>query len=224
MILESIASIAGIIGVSLQAYDKFKPGAKTETAQAMVALKALSTTGKTWKKVHSKYHAVERNLGTLLSRIETSQNGQRITLRPDEVLPNHIKQALEDLNWQDYIENMERELRPCIETLKYANEVAKVDKDTIVVGLRKKGLYELAENVNTIIISQKKVVQVHLEFISFLRKAKELVDNDAWGKEQVEFIIANRVLLRTRIPSVIGSTDSALMAILDLYNYVIDEA
>lgn len=224
MILETISSIAGLIGFSMQVYDKFSVDHPEKMGREMAALKALSITGKSWKSIHSKYHAVERNLSTLLAGIETISNGRRETLPADRVNPFHIKEAIEDPNWQNFIETIEDHLRPSIDTLRFANAQAKAKGEQVLGKLREKGLSEIAERVHTIVIAQEKIVTIHDEFLGFVSKLKEFLVQDVWGREQVEFLIAHRALLKTRIPSVIGNTDNALMAILDLYNVVIDEA
>lgn len=224
MILETISSIAGLIGFSMQVYDKFSTEHPEKMGREVAALKALSITGKSWKSIHTKYHAVERNLSTLLAGIETVSNGRRETLSPEKVNAYHIKEALEDPNWQNFIETIDDHLRPSIDTLRFANTLAKGKKDQVLVELREMGLSEIAERIHIIVIAQEKIVTIHDEFLGFVSKLKEFLEQDKWGLEQVEFLIAHRVLLRTRIPSVIGNTDNALMAILDLYNFVIDEA
>lgn len=222
--LETIASIAGLIGFSMQVFDKFSDDHPEKLGREMAALKSLSITGKTWKSIHSKYHAVDRNLSTLLSVTETVSNGRRETLIAEKVTAYHIREALENPNWQMYLETFEDELRPSIDTLRYANVQAKEKKDQVLGELRDKGLFDIAEKIHTIVLAQEKIVVIHDDFLRFISTLKDFVCQDRWGMEQSEFLIAHRVLLKTRIPSVIGSTDNALMAILDLYNLVIDDA
>lgn len=223
MILETVSSFASIIGLSMQLVDKYKDKYPEEVSDAMSALKAISVTGQTWKEVHTKYHAIERNISTILSPIEEISNGARKTLPKDQVNPYLLRQAFFDANWQNYIESHEAEIKPFIDTLSHAANKASQSGDQVLSELREKGAFKVSEKISVLVINQEKIVELHREFVGFLKVIKYELKNETWGGQQVEIVLQNRELLRTRLPMVVGNTDRALMAILDLYNEIINE-
>ena len=223
MILETIASFASIIGLSMQLVDKYKEKYPEEVSEALSALKAMSVTGQTWKEVHTKYHAIERNINTVLSPIEEISDGVRKTRPTIEVNAFILRQSFFDANWQNYIESHEDEIKPFIDTLSHAANKAAQSGDQVLLDLREKGAFKIAEKISVLVINQQKIVELHQEFIGFLRNIKSELKNDRWGIQQVELVVQNRELLRTRLPMIIGNTDRALMVILDLYNEIINE-
>lgn len=223
MILETVASFASIIGLSMQLVDKYKDKYPEEVSEAMSALKAMSVTGQTWKEVHTKYHAIERNINTVLSPLEEISNGARRTLPANQVNAHLLRQSFYDANWQNYIESHEAEIKPFIDTLNHAASKAAKSGDQVLSDLRDKGAFQIAEKISVLVINQAKIVELHREFVSFLRNVKSELSNETWGEQQVELVLQNRELLRTRLPMIIGNTDRALMAILDLYNEIISE-
>lgn len=223
MILETVASFASIIGLSMQLVDRYKDQYPIEVSGAMSALKAMSVTGQTWKEVHTKYHAIERNINTVLSPIEEISNGVRRTLPKNEVNFHLLRQSFFDANWQNYIESHEAEIKPFIDTLNHAANKSSQSGDQVLSDLRDKGAFKIAEKISVLVINQAKIVELHREFIGFLRNIKSELNNETWGERQAELVLQNRELLRTRLPMIVGNTDRALMAILDLYNEIISE-
>ncbi|HFG2026109.1 TPA: hypothetical protein ACGF6J_003621 [Vibrio cholerae] len=223
MILETVGSFASIIGLSVQLIDKYRNKYPDEFGEAFAALKALSVTGQTWKEIHTKYHAIERNVGIVLSPLERINDGRRELIPKEQVSPYHLRQAFNDANWQNYIESHETEIKPFIDTLKHASSKAEKSADNILQALREQGHFNTAEKISALVINQSKIVELNSEFNAFLKCLKDELKNENWSQEQVELVLRNRELLRTRIPMVIGSTDRALMAILDLYNEIINE-
>ena len=219
MILETVASFASIIGLSMQLVDKYPE----DVNEAMSALKAMSVTGQTWKEVHTRYHAIERNINTVLSPIEEISNGVRRTLPTNQVNAHLLRQSFFDANWQNYIESHEAEIKPFIDTLNHAANKAAQSSEQVLSDLRDKGALKIAEKISVLVINQEKIVELHREFVGFLRNIKNELSNETWGEQQIELVLQNRELLRTRLPMIIGNTDRALMAILDLYNEIISE-
>lgn len=223
MILETVASFASIIGLSMQIVDKYKDKYPDDVNEALAALKALSVTGQTWKEIHTKYHAIERNVSIVISPLEEINNGSRRILPKEQINAYALRQSFQDANWQNYIESHETEVKPFIDTLKHASNKAEKSSDEVLMKLREQGDFNIAEKISVIVINQAKIVELHNEFVTFLRNLKLELKNENWNQQQVELVLQNRELLRTRLPMIIGNTDRALMAILDLYNEIINE-
>lgn len=221
--LETFSSFASIIGLSLQLVEKYKRQYPEEVSNALSVLKAMSVTGQTWKEVHTKYHTIERNINVVLSPIQEISNGALKTLPKNEVNFHLLRQSFFDPNWQIFIDSHEADIKPYIDTLIHADNKASQYGDQVLSDLREKGQFQIAEKISVIVINQSKIVELHREFISFLRIMRSELKNDSWGEQQAELVINNSGLLRTRLPMIIGNTDRVLMAILDLYNLTINE-
>jgi hypothetical protein len=221
-ILSAIGSFASIIGLSIKLMDDFEREHPDSIGKAMGALKALSVTGKTWKDIHAKYHAVERIAPKVLAALETTEEGQRVSKSLAKINSNDLRLAFDEPSWAMVLEDLENDLEPSIDTLIHANNKAKSEKIKILSNLRDSGHVETAERIQRIVNAQEKIVNIHQDFILLLKKLKSFVEEDSWEKDQIEYVLKHRSFFRVKLSSLIGSTDTALMAILDLYNAVID--
>lgn len=222
MILEVLASFATIIGVSIQIAEKYAEEHPGPAGAQLGALKALAVTGKTWKQIHSKYHSVDRNAYKILSKLERSVDGRIETLTPDRITPRELQDAFEDLNWQNYLDGLERQLKPSIDSIAFAVEKSQGKSEKALTGLRSSGNYEIAESIQTILLSQENILRTHKEFVHFLKVISEAIGEGSFDQASVKFVLKNRALLQTKLPALIGDTDNALMAILDIYNSIIE--
>lgn len=221
-ILSVMGNIASIVGLSKQVIDDFAKIHPNPVGKAMGALKALSITGKTWKDIHAKYHALERMAPRVLAAIETIENGQRVSKALNKINANDLRLAFDEADWAMVLENFVNDLEPYIDSMSYANNLATKEKVNVLENLRKAGHYDIAEKIQKIVNAQEKIVTIHFEVKTILSQIKQFVEEDKWQPDQIEYILKQRSVFRVRLPSLIGSADAALMALLDLYNLVID--
>lgn len=223
VMLETFANIAQILGFTIQVAQLASDPKKTnETEVVFAALLALSTTAKSWKLLHARYHPLGKQIHSVVGAISEHKNGRPVPKGIGDISANSIRELFFDGILNDAVANFKVNTRKEIREIQ--SSLDKTDPNFIkaVASLREfdrtlaDEFVELAEYRND-------ALEIHEKFMRFLSDVSGFIGNPTWGETEIRYILDNRGLLNNELPQMVYTTDKILMSFLDIYIKVVND-
>ena len=220
--IEVFASVASIIGLSLQVYEKFALKHGGDLGRSIGALKVLSEVARPWKTMHQNYHPLSEQLAGVIQVISEYRQGFERDRKITDISGTELENLFSSGLLGNAVYNFKNKTQASVKTLQHIYDQAEANKNAELQKIRSAGKMELAENLEQILISQENLLSTHNDFITFLDKIREYKERGNWQDSQKQFILQHKPLLQRRVPDVINDTDRVLMALLEFYNEILD--
>jgi len=214
MILTIVASIASILGFSMQFADKLK---KDEDMLIYFLIK-FSENATYLKTVHTQYHALYRGI-TALDNFLRDPNNPNLYRESGDIGQKDLLSIINDPTLKEFSESIDNMLS------EEMNQISiKIDfKSDENFKKLTEANNQIAFKLKKIIQSQNKVVELHKDYCDFFDKLRPLQDQTSLSESDKNLILKNRRLTSTNYNNIIADTDQALMLYLDIYAFVLNE-
>lgn len=219
MIIETISSIATILGFGMQVFDKLgKDRLENEDDKLIYFLIQLSEKSTYLKNVHTQYHALYRGI-TALDNFLRNPQMPNLYKTSGNIPSNELLIVINDATLKEFSESIDMLLS---EEMNQISIQIDFDKNESYKALKAlKG--DIAFKIKKIIESQNKIVKLHKQYCDFFSNLKILQDKNELSADDKDFILNNRRLTSTIYSNIIFDTDQALMYYLDIYSFVLTD-
>jgi predicted component of type VI protein secretion system len=213
MELTIIASIASILGFSLQVLDKLK----NDDDKLIYFLIKLSEKSSYLKAVHTQYHAIYRGV-TSLDNFLRDPNRPNLYRKSGNINSDDLLEVINNETLKEFSESIDNVLSEEMNQIKIEIDFSS-NKDFLALLSDNN---QIASKIRMIIQSQNRVVELHQNYCDFFDKLKPIQDKNELIEEDKKFILNNRRLTSTNYNNIITDTDRALMQYLDIYSFVLN--
>ena len=228
--LEIFANIAEILGFTLHAVDfvrdrhagSVKGQGANDTRIVFAGLVALSSTAKSWKTLHMRYHPLSHQFQSVVREISEQREGVLFPKGVQDIAPSHLRLLFFDgfLNTAvvRFRSDTRKEIREIESSLNDKDErFAKSVNDIRVID------NSLAENFVELSLLRNDALQTHNNFLEFLSAVSGFISEPQWSDIHVRYILDHRKLLVNDLSQMINITDQVLMLFLDIYIRVVSD-
>lgn len=221
--LSVFGSIASILGLCVQGYEKLKKSYKGKGGEALVALKVLSQSVAAWKKIHQSYHSINKELSTVLPLISNYHDGYESVKDVDDINSSNLKGKFTNGMLSIAVSSFKNDNLPYINTLTHQLNNSKAISEDEINKLRNEGHTALSESLEKIKTANGIVLTTHTKFVEFLDKIHTFRRLERWQSEQKEYILSVKYLIKEDVPEIIYETDKVLMTMLGFYENILNE-
>ena len=214
MILTTIASIASILGFSMQIFNSLK----NEEDKLIFFLIKMSEKSTYLKEVHTQYHAIYRGI-TSLDNFLRNPDKPNLYRRKTNLNRDELLNVINNETLKEFSESIDKVLS---EEMKQISVQIDFKTDENFKSLSEVN-NKMAFNLQKIIQSQNNVIELHNQYCSFFKDLKALQDKEELSEDDAQFILNNKRLTSTNYNNIIMDTDQALMLYLDIYSFVLDD-
>lgn len=223
--LDIIGSVASILGLAIAVKDQSEKllGTKLDErkSELLSMLAFLSKKTSSWKTLHKSYFPIGKEFDNLINIITKIDSGRRILRRPSDIRFSEVHEFFTGSGLIS-AERTQFEIRhrPFINTITHQQKMLESgNKEEALKYLRDKGDEEVAEALETIIESQKSIINKHNKTAAFFSIINKMVMNNAyeWKESEIETVTAYYGLLSNDFPSLLNDIDAVLLAHLELY-------
>lgn len=208
MDLNSVAAIAKILGVGMQAYDFInKLGRKQNESDAISLLCIMYEPTYAWKSVHLEYCALRHSMKKIYAE---THNTNGIAKRV--INAQRIQTVFQEPNLYRSVFHLENDLRVPMEHIDlsfsprdFNEQMSKIEDVKIRSALQR------------IKNTKNEVVNTHKEVCEFFKNIKDIIDKQRWDDNDVAIVTGARRIYKSEYEAMIDYTDSAVMGMLDIY-------
>lgn len=220
MILETVGSVASILGLSLSAYDKFiAKNGNSPLSQYMGLFVEISPYTEAWKNIHKEYHVLMGDINNLYSLVTHYEGRNELEKSADNIRTADIRAAIRGGTLTLAVTDFKARLEIDFSIIAGATGIKSPDA-LEELKVKAPSLFRLLKSVMQ---SSEATTRAHLTFCNFLETIRPNVEDDRIDPECVKFIISQRRVLSSIFSSVIKETDQAIIAMLNMYIIITNE-
>lgn len=221
--LSVMGSMASLIGLSIQVYERFSEKNPSQLGQYMGVLIIITDTAECWKDIHHRYQALSSDLDAIYRNlIET--DGRNVKAKQlAEIAPNKIRNIFESEHLQEAVYSFSTDLSASFGPLRIASALSRADEEKLLNEIKNFGRNDLTWRVQQINSLQKETVKIHDHVCEFFTDVQKMLEIPSWGEEQISYILRNRAYFHTRFDKNIKNADTALLHFFSIVKFVVDE-
>lgn len=221
--LEVLASIASLIGLSMQVYDALAAKFTDDAGKYLSLFVVLTDTAQCWKQIHHKYQSLSNDMQALQRNIFLSDGLNVRTKHVSDIAPNQIRSIFESGALSDALASFEQELEPYLAPLSTAAALTEQQKSAYFRNIAKFGRGDLSLCMQAIVSAQNDTVMNHAIFCQFLQEIELLLQKDDWGHDEIKAVLKKKQIIKTLFDKNIKNADTALIQFLTIAKIVADE-
>lgn len=213
-----IGSVASMIGLSVQLYDRAKTGSKSSDDELVGIFVALTDVTKTWKSIHNEYHVLAPDIRKISKSLSDGHGGVKSV---DDILEKELIKTFRDAA---QIAKQAKSFSSKLDV--YFQEPARViEHDPQKV---KKAITEIRDAINLNVSqaahkihqSQLSALEAHANVCEFLDVLAPLLRRSSWTLEERGIVLDKFLNFPGDFESVILDCDMVLLNTITLYEYV----
>lgn len=216
--IDLLASIATILGFSMQVYDKIsdKRSDKEEYNDKIILLflKELSVKSKAIKEIHQKYHSLNSDMRPVATFLSNPYIYGRIEIKHKQ-LRKELKEALQRPSASMAQNHLSAELESNFVELRINSK----DQDVLLGKINSLNDCEIKAPLRKIVTTQIHIEALHNNFCQIMQKVGTFNRGD-WGESEFSYILTNNKIFTSDFYQIIDYADGILMGYLDIYHYL----